>query len=60
MTQYAKTKEALDRLKPGAIPRDPAKRHRKAGDRRDNDNKQPGIYVDIVFRRAAFCLQRQV
>ena len=38
----------------GAIPRDPAERHRAARHRRILDNKEPGIYVDIVSGEPLF------
>ena len=51
---YRKDPEAISQLDAGTVPRHPGKRHR-AGFRNEFwDNKEPGIYVDIVSGEPLF------
>ena len=54
MTQYAKTKEALDRLSPEQFRVTQQSGTERPGTGEYNDNKQPGIYVDIVSGEPLF------
>ena len=53
MATYSKTPEAVE-ADAGAVSGNPAKRHREARHRRVLDNKEPGIYVDIVSGEPLF------
>jgi peptide-methionine (R)-S-oxide reductase len=60
MAKYRKTPEAISRLSPEQyrVTQQSATEHPGTGEYLDN--KEPGIYVDIVSRRALVCLIRQI